>query len=445
MRIDLTRLEDQAAQLVAQARKAGADACDVVVVRGNSAGVEVRDGAVENVSRSESDDFSLRVFVGHRSASVNANTIANSAGLATRAVAMARISPEDPYQGLAPVDRLATDWQVPELFDETEPSTDELRDRALACEAAGIAIKGVDKSMGARAGWGANGFVLATSSGFAGSYSISRFSTSCAMVAGEGTTMERDYDFHSAVYSGDLRPPQEIGRTAGERVVKRINPRQLASMSAPVIFDRRIASGLLGSLLGAINGASVARKTSFLRDAMGKAVANAAITVNDDPLRRRGLGSRPFDGEGMPTAPICFVDNGVLQQWVLDWASARELDLNSNGRAQRGGSGTSPSTTNCHIEPGHLSLEEMMAETGSGLLVTETIGHGVNMVTGDFSKGASGFWFENGKIAYPVSGVTIAGNLKDMFLTMTPASDLEFRGATNAPSLRVGAMTIGGA
>jgi PmbA protein len=286
--------------------------------------------------------------------------------------------------------------------------------------------------------------VLATSTGFTGSYAVSRFSTSAAMVAGEGTGMERDYDFHSAVHLEDLKDPAEIGRVAGERVVRRLNPRQVKSGAVPVIFDRRISTGMLGALMSAINGASVARKTSFLRDSMGKQVANAAITIPDDPLRPRGLGSRPFDGEGMAPAPITFIEAGVLYDWVLDWANARELGIESNARAARGGGGTSPSPTNCHIAAGGTSVADMMAGVGTGLLLTETIGHGVNMVTGDYSKGAAGYWFENGEIAYPVSEITIAGNLKDMFLSMTPADDLEFRGSANAPSLLIEGMTIGG-
>ncbi|MCB1464370.1 MAG: TldD/PmbA family protein, partial [Nitratireductor sp.] len=337
---------------------------------------------------------------------------------------------------------LATDWPDLDLCDSIVADATMLGECALACEAAGLDVAGVSKSMGARAGWGMSGFVLATSTGFAGSYSASRFSASAAMVAGEGTGMERDYEFHSAVHLEDLKDPAEIGRTAGERVVRRLNPRQVASGAVPVIFDRRISSGMLGALMSAINGASVARKTSFLRDAMGKQVANGAITIDDDPLRPRGLGSRPFDGEGMAPAPITFVEAGVLKDWVLDWAAARELGLAaSNARASRGGS---PSPTNCHIAAGATSVADMMAGIGTGLLLTETIGHGGNMVTGDYSKGAAGYWIENGEPAYPVSEITIAGNLKDMFLNMIPADDLEFRNAANAPSLLIEGMTIGG-
>ncbi len=442
--INLGRLEQNAAALVDAALRAGADSCDVVVSRGQSLGIGVREGKVENTSRSESDDFSLRVFVGKRVASVNANDIKDLENLAQRAVAMARVSPEDPYQGLAPAERLAASVPDLDLFDSRIPDAAELTARALECEAAGLSVPGVSKSMGASAGWGLSGFVLATSTGFSGHYSVSRFSASAAMVAGEGTQMERDYDYHSVTHGSDLMNSAAIGKSAGERAVKRRNPRQVSSAAVPVIFDRRISAGLLGSLCGAINGASVARKTSFLRDKMGQMVASPAITITDDPLRRRGLGSRPMDGEGMPTAPLTLVDKGVLQHWLLDWAAARELGLESNARATRGGSGTSPSTTNCHIEPGQASLEELIGSVKNGLYLTETIGHGVNMVTGDYSKGASGFWIENGEITWPVAEITIAGNLKDMFASMVPASDLQFRYATNAPTMLVEGMTVGG-
>jgi len=441
---EMDRLERDAALLVDAAMRAGAEACDVVVARGRSLGVSVREGKVENTNLSESDDFSLRVFCGKRAASVQANDIRDASALAERAVAMARVSPEDPYQGLAPAERIARSYPELDLFDATAPEAASLAERALACEEAGLSVSGVAKSMGAGSGWGMTGFVLATSTGFSGHYAVSRFSSSAAMVAGEGEGMERDYDYHSATHLADLMAPAEIGRSAGERTVRRLNPRQAPTGPVPVIWDRRIASGLLGSLLGAINGASVARKTSFLRDAMGKQVANAAITIVDDPLRIRGLGSRPFDGEGMATALLRPVEAGMLNHWLLDWASARELGLESNAHASRGGSGTSPSSSNCWIEPGEVTPEEMIASVKNGLYLTETIGHGVNMVTGDYSKGASGFWIENGELAYPVAEITIAGNLKDMFLSMTPASDLQFRNAANAPTMLVEGMTVGG-
>lgn len=442
--IDLDKLQRDAARLVEAARKAGADACDVVVAHGQTLGVNVREGKVENTGRSEADDVSLRVFCGKRVASVSANSLEAINELASRAVAMARVSPEDKYQGLAPADRLATEFPDLDLFDEFEPDTDFLTAKAMAAEEAGIAVEGVSKSMGTGAGWGVTGFVLATSEGFAGNYRASRHTVSASMVSGEGTEMERDYDFHSAAHPEDLKSPEEIGSSAAVRVVRRRNPRQCDSGAMPVIYDRRVATGLLGGLLGAVNGASVARKTSFLRECMHQLVANPAITVIDDPLRPRGLGSHPFDGEGMPSAPLEIVTQGHLNCWLLDWAAARELGLESNGRASRGGAGTSPSPSNCHIEAGSTSVDDMIAGLEKGLLLTETIGHGVNMVTGDYSKGASGFMIENGEVTFPVSEITIAGNLKEMFKTMLPASDLEFRGSVNAPSLLVEGMTVGG-
>ncbi len=441
---ELSRLESDAAALVEAARRAGADCCDVVVARGQSLGVSVRDGKVENTSRSESDDFSLRVFCGRKFASVSANDIRDASALAERAVAMARVSPEDPYQGLAPAESLAEGFPDLDLFDESVPDAAALADSALACEAAGLGVSGVEKSMGAGAGWGMTGFVLATSTGFSGHYSVSRTSLSAAMLAGTGEQMERDYDFHSAVFREDLMAAEAIGRSAGERAVRRLGPRQAPSGVVPVIFDPRVSAGLLGSLLGAINGASVARKTSFLRERMGQAVANPLITVIDDPLRRRGLGSRPIDGEGNPTTALRLVEAGELRQWLLDWASARELGLRSNARASRGGSGTSPSSSNAWIEPGKDDPAAMIGSISNGLYLTETIGHGVNMVTGDYSKGASGYWIENGELAWPVAEITIAGNLADMYRTMIPASDLQFRYAVNAPTLLVEGMTVGG-
>jgi PmbA protein len=442
--IDLKRLQSDASHLVSAATRAGADACDCIVAHGQSLGISVRDGKIENTNRAEADDFSLRVFCGNRVASISANGLEDIETLAARAVAMARVSPEDPYQGLAPQDRLASTFPQLDLIDENIADAASLTEAALACEAGGLAVNGVSKSLGAGAGWGMTGFVLATSSGFEGRYSRSRFSISAGMVAGDGVKMERDHEFRSFVHAEDLPLPEEIGKTAGERAVRRLNPRQVKSARVPVLFDRRTSSGIAGALAGAINGAAVARGTSFLRNDMGKQVAGPAVTLRDDPLRPRGLGSRPFDGEGMPCVALEPVGAGVLECWLLDWAAGRELGLESNGRASRSGSGTSPSTTNCYIEAGATTVEDMIGSLASGLLVTETIGHGVNMVTGDYSKGASGFWIENGELAYPVSEITIAGNLKEMFLNMTPADDLQFRHATNAPTLLVEGMTVGG-
>jgi PmbA protein len=442
--IDLDRLQRDADRLISAAKRAGADSCDCIIAHGQSLEISVRDAKIENSGRSEGDSVALRVFCGQKVASVSTNTLEDPDLLAGRAVAMARVSPEDPYLGLAPAESLVQTVPELDLFDPSVADSTVLTDRALQCEAAGLNFAGVSKSMGASASWGISGFVLATSSGFVQGYRKSRSSVSAAMVAGEGTGMERDYDFRSKIHQSELGDIAEIGEEAGRRAVRRQNPRKAKSGQFPVIFDRRIANSLPGTLAAAINGAAIARKSSFLREFMGRQVANPAINVIDDPLRVRGLGSRPFDGEGANCEPMKLVENGILQQWLLDWATARELGLESNGRAARSGSGTSPSTTNCHIEPGAQSPAEMIASVKQGLFLTETIGHGVNMVTGDYSKGASGFWIENGEITYPVSEITIAGNLEQMFLNMLPANDLEFRHATNAPTLYVEGLTIGG-
>lgn len=444
MTIDFESLEENSKQFVAAAMKAGADHCDVVVANGQSRGISVRDGKIENTSSSQGDGFSLRVFVENKVATVSTNQIADLQMMAERAVAMAKVAPQDPFQGLADGPTYDANDKSLELLDPSIPSVEELTTSAMSAEAAGLNVSGVSKSMGASAGWGISGFVLATSNGFSGSYARSGSSCSAAMLSGSGETMERDYDFTSAVFREDLRPPEEIGASAGERAVRRANPRQIESGAVPIIFDKRISGGLLGALLGAINGASVARKTSFLRELMGEKVTSEQINIHDDPLINRGLGSKPFDGEGLACKPLCLVENGILQEWLLDSAAARELGLKTNARAIRGGGGTSPSSSNAWIEAGQRSLEEITSEIQNGFYCTETIGHGINMVTGDYSKGATGFWIENGEISYPVSEITIAGNLKDMFLNMEPLNDLEFKGSVNAPSMLVTGMMIGG-
>ena len=442
--IRLDNLEARAAELVDLARKAGADHCDCVVARSQSLSISVREGKLENTDRSESDDFSLRVFCNGRTASVAANQAADMKELCERAIAMAKVSPQDPHAMLAPRERLATSFPDLDLFDSSEADVAKMTADAMECEDAGLSVKGVAKSMGAGTSWGMTGFVLATSNGFSGSYALSRFSCSTAMIAGEGTAMERDYDYDTATHAKDIKPAAEIGKSAGERTIKRLNPRQVKSGAFPVIYDPRQSAGILAALAGAINGTSIARKTSFLRDCMDSEICRKNINIICDPLIKKGLGSRPVDGEGLATSAIEFVKNGQLKQWVLDCATAHELGLETNARAVRSGAGTTPSTTNLYMENGEMSREEMIKAMGIGLYLNETIGHGINMVNGNYSKGAGGFWVENGEIAFPVSEITIAGNLKDMFLSMTPANDLEFKNATNAPTLLIEGLTIGG-
>jgi PmbA protein len=442
--LDQSDLTERAERLVAAAKRAGADAADAVCVRGIAMSVDVRLGKVEETRRAEGDDFALRAFVGRRSASVSANVLADPAELAERAVAMAKVAPEDRFTGLADPDRLAKDFPDLDLLDTTMPAADELTATALAIEEAARAVPGVTNSGGASAGWSLGGLVLATSGGFAGSYLGSRFGLSVSAIAGSGTGMERDYHSDSKVYRADLADPAEIGREAGERAVRRLNPQKMATGRVPVVYHPRVAASLIGHLSGAINGASIARKTSFLRDRLGQQIFPASIRITDDPTRPRGPASRPFDGEGAAVAPLEVVEGGVLKTWFLDSATGRELGLPTNGRAARGSGNPSPGSTNLTLLPGEKSPEELIAEVGNGLYVTELIGHGVNMNTGDYSRGAAGFVIENGKIGHAVSEITIAGNLLDMFATLVVANDLVYRYATNAPTLAVGGVTVAG-
>jgi PmbA protein len=444
--LDQSVLTDLAERLVTAARRAGADAADALAVRSVSLAVEVREGAVEESERSEGDEVGLRVFVGRRQAVVSSNDVkADVAGLAERAVAMARAAPEDPFAGLADPAQLARDIPDLDLLDPDLPSVTLLEERARRAESAALTVEGVTKSGGASASAGIGGMVLVTSQGFRGAYLNSGQSVSMTAIAGEGTAMERDYDYSSALHGADLEPPEKVGRSAGERTVERLNPRKVDTKRVPVVFDRRVAGSLVGHLAGAINGSAVARKTSFLKDRLGERLCRSGIDVIDDPRRRRGLRSRPFDAEGVATRRLAVVEDGVLRSWFLDSATGRELGFATTGHAQRGVSSTpSPGPSNLHLSAGADTPEALLADIAEGFYVTDLIGMGVNQVTGDYSRGASGFWIENGRRSYPVSEVTIAGNLVEMFRTLSPANDLEFRFGTNAPTLRVEGLTVAG-
>ncbi len=442
--LDQTDLTERAERLVAAALKAGADAADAVCVRGISLAVDVRLGKVEETRRAEGDDFTLRAFVGRRSATVSANVLTDPADLAERAVAMAKVAPEDRFAGLAAPETLATSIPDLDLLDTTMPSADALTAAALAAEDTARAIPGVTNSAGASADWGLGGLVLATSGGFAGAYLGSRFGLSASAIAGSGTAMERDYDGESQVYRSDLPDPEVIGRNAGERAVRRVNPRQMATGRVTVVYDPRVAIGLVGHLAGAISGAAIARKTSFLRDKLGQQLFPASVRITDDPLRPRGLGSRPFDGEGVSGAALDVIADGVLKTWLLDSTTARELGLATNGRASRRGGTPTPGATNLTLLPGSETPEAMIATIDRGIYVTELIGHGVNMNNGDYSRGVAGFVIENGEIGHPVSEVTIAGNLIDMYRALRAANDLTYRYAANAPTVAIEGMTVAG-
>jgi PmbA protein len=434
--------------LIRAARAAGADAADGLFVESVAASVSWRLGKIEDVERAESWDLGLRVFVGNRIAFVSSTDLSARAlsELPERAVAMARLAPEDKYAGLAPREWLAREFPNLDTEDPNEPSAGTLTERARAIEGAAMAVPGITNSEGGGASFSRSAIALATSEGFFGRYGATSHSIGVAVLAGEGTAMERDYDSASARHAADLESPELVGRRAGERTIARLDSRTPKSQSVPVIYDPRVSAGLLGHFAGAISGASIARGVSFLKDRMGTAVFAPGISIIDDPHRQRGLRSKPFDGEGVKNRRTALVENGVLRTWLLDCASGRQLGLPSTGHAARGTGGPpSPSSTNLYMEPGPLSPDALIADIAEGFYVTELMGMGVNGVTGDYSRGAAGFWIENGKRAWPVSGATIAGNLKDMYLKLTPANDLEFRYGTNAPTLRVEGMTVAGA
>jgi len=452
--IDRTR--DRAQAIVERARAAGADAADAVFAADRSLDLSVRLGKPEDVGRSESSELGLRVFVGRRSASVSTSDLSDDAlaGLVERAVAMARAAPEDRWAGLAPPERLLKG--APPLLDlddgglgggglDDDAAPARLRDLALAAEDAARAVPGVTNSEGGGASASRSVWALATSTGFAGAYAATSYAVSASVVAGAGGGMQRDYGFSSARALSRLDAAEDVGRLAGERAVARLNPGRLPSGPMTVVMDPRVGNSLLGHLVGAVSGSAVTRRTSFLLHAMGTRVFAPGVHVRDDPHRPHGLRSRPFDGEGCAVSATALIEDGMLETWLLDSASARQLGLEPTGHASRGvGGAPGVATANLHMAPGRVSPAELMADIADGVYLTELIGQGVNGVTGDYSRGAAGFRIRDGQLDGPVAEFTVAGNLKDMFLALTPADDLEFRYGVNVPTLRVDGMTVAG-
>ncbi len=440
-------LFDAAERLLRDAKAQGADAADVLIAEGTAVDAGCRLGEIEDIGRSEGRDLGLRLMFGRRQAVVSSNDLSEKglAPLAERCAAMARIAPEDPYCGLAPEDRLATSFPALDLSDTAEVATERLVEMARAAEDAARSVDGIVNSNGAGAGYARSRIVLATSHGFAQSYESTSYSVSCQVVAGNDDGMETDYDSTSARHLADLQPAEDIGLEAARRAVRRLSPRKVDTRKVPLIVEPRLASGILGHLAGAINGSAIARGTSFLKDALDTEVFAPHVHVHDDPRRVRGLRSKPFDGEGVAAEALTVIDAGRLTTWFLDSGTARQLGLETNGRASRGTAGApSPSITNFYMAPGTDSPEDLIKDIGQGLYVTTLFGQGVNLVTGDYSRGAAGFWIENGEIAYPVSEITVAGHLKDMFRHLTPANDLTFRYGVNAPTLRIEGLTVAG-
>jgi PmbA protein len=441
---DIDLLQD----VIGKALKAGADAADAVLVEGTSLSHARRLGKTEKLERSEGQDLGLRVLVGKQQAIVSSSDRSPKmlAELVERTVAMARAVPEDPFCGLADPSEIARDWPALDMLDPAEPSAETLIERARAAEEAALAVPGITNSEGAEAGWGRSRVAIAASNGFIGGYCGSHHAISASVIGGSGNGMERDYDFANSVYGADLRDPAEIGKRAGERTIRRLGARKMPTCRCPVVFDPRVARGFISHLLGAISGPSIARGTSFLRDKLHQRIFPETITITEDPHRQRGHRSKPFDAEGIANRRRALVDKGVLTTWLLDLRSARQLGMKTTGHAARGtASPPSPAATNIWIEPGAVSPAELMADIKNGFYVTELMGMGVNGITGDYSRGAAGFWIENGQIAHPVSEMTVASNLNDMFGRMAVANDLEFRVGADSPTLRIDDLTVAGA
>ena len=447
--LSVEKAAETVGKLIERATRAGADAADAIYGGDRSTSVQVRLGALEQVDRSESEQVGLRVFLGQRSATVASSDLAEDAlaALVERALAMAGEAPEDPYAGLAPADLLHHGATAElDMYGARDPDPAELKARALAAESAALAVPGVTNSTGGSASASASTVALATSGGFSGAYCASGHSSSAGVVAGEGAAMQRDYAWHSARHAEDLEDATELGRRAGERAAARLNPVRIKPQRMPVLFDPRVASSLLGHFAGAINGAGIARRTSFLQDKLGERLFAAGVSIVDDPLRPRGLRSRPFDGEGVRVNRQELVADGVLTGWIAESASARQLGIAPTGHAARGvGGAPGAAPSNFYLAAGSRSRDALLAAFPQAILVTELIGQGVNGVTGDYSRGAAGFIVRDGEIAEPVAEITIASNLLEMFATLEPASDLEFRRGVDAPTILVPEMTVAAA
>ena len=439
--------QDIIEKALSAAKQAGADGADVSFIKGGGLDVQVRLGKVESAERAEDYQMGMRVFVGQKSATISSGQLddENITKLAERAVAMAKHAPEDPYARLATAEEQAKSFPDIELFDDTSYSTEQLTEIALACEEAALSQAGISNSDGASASSGSSEVLIGTSTGFNASYKRSSFGFSAVVLAEKDGQMERDYDYSSAVFAEDLDKPEVVGRSAATRTLARLGGRKPQTGTFPVIYDKRVSRSLAGHVASAINGAAIARGTSFLKDKMGEQIANASVRLLDNPLLPRGMGSRLFDGETLPVQKRYLVKDGCLQGWLLDLATAAQLGLSPTGNASRSLSGPpSPSVSNFIMEEGETTLDDMIADIDQGFYITELMGSSVSLTTGDYSRGASGFWIENGQITWPATEATIAGNLKDIFTDMMPADDLELTQSIAAPSVFVKQMMVAG-
>lgn len=433
--------------LITSARKQDADAADVLFYESTSISASRRMGKPEGLERAESKGLGLRVIIGKRVATVSSSDTGKEAlkEMLERGIAMAKLSPVDEYVSLAPEELLARNIANLDLYDKSEPTPEFLQEQCAKTEDAALRVKGVTNSEGAGASYGASTFALAASNGFSGSYKASSTSISVSVLAGEGLNMEEDHDFSSARFAADLASAESIGENAAHLAIARLGARKIKTGIMPVVFDPRVAKSLVGAFAGAINGNAIARGTSFLKHHLGKQIFNDRITIIDDPHRKRGLASKPFDGEGVANRKTLLVENGIMKTWLLDMRSANRLGLATTGHASRSlSSPPSPSTSNLYLDAGTLTPDTLTQDIKSGFYVTKIFGMGVNLVTGDYSQGASGFFIENGRKAFAVNEVTIAGKLLDMFRELTPANDLVFKYGTNAPTLRIDGMTVAG-
>lgn len=444
---DAGQAQQKLADVISYAKRLGAEAADALYVEGNALGVSWRDGKLEGLDQSEGGDLGLRVLFGKRqaSAATSEHSPKSLQELAERVVAMAKLAPEDPYCGLADPGQIATDFPVMEMADPYEPDVDVFIARAREAEESALAVEGVAQCDSSYAGGGETFVALAATNGFSGSYRRTGYHISTSVLVGRDTEMEHDYDYDSVVFQSDLRRADDVGRTAATKALRNLGARKMPSCQVPVVFDPRVSNSVLGAFLGAITGSSIARGTSFLKAFMGQQVFAKDVSIIDDPFRSRGQRSKMFDGEGLRPEKRALVEDGVLQTWLLDLRSARQLGLQSTGHASRGTTGIPhPSPTNAYIEAGSLTPEELIKDIQSGFYVTQLMGQGVNDVTGDLSQAARGFWIENGQMTFPVFEMTIAANLKDMFMNMVVANDLKFRYGIDAPTIRVEGMTVAG-